>query len=60
VVSVLANGPKGCEFKHGRGDGFVKAIKIRSTPSCGWEVKPEVPCREILRYVEDPLTHLRC
>jgi hypothetical protein len=26
------------------GDGFLKAIKIRSAPSFGWEVKPEVPC----------------
>jgi hypothetical protein len=33
VVSVLATGPKGREFKPGRGDTFLRAIKIRSTPS---------------------------
>jgi hypothetical protein len=33
VVSVLATGPSGCGFEPGKGDGFLKAIKIRSTPS---------------------------
>jgi hypothetical protein len=33
VVSVLATGPKGCGFEPGQGDGFLRAIKIRSTPS---------------------------
>jgi hypothetical protein len=33
VVSVLATGPTGCGFECGQGDGFLKAIKIRSTPS---------------------------
>jgi hypothetical protein len=33
VVSVLATGPKGCEFEPGQGDGFLRAIKISSTPS---------------------------
>jgi hypothetical protein len=53
VVSVLATGPKGCGFEPSQGDGFLRAIKIRSTPSFGWEVKPEVPCRKILRHVKD-------
>jgi hypothetical protein len=35
------------------------AIKIRSTPSFGWEVKPEVRCRWILRRVKDPLRYFR-
>jgi hypothetical protein len=48
VVSVLATGPKVRGFKAGRGDGFLRAIKIRSTSSFGWELKPEVPCRKIL------------
>jgi hypothetical protein len=59
VVSVLATGPKGRGLKPGRGDGFVRTIKIRSTPSFGWEVKPEVPCCKILRPVNDPLRYLR-
>jgi hypothetical protein len=33
VVSVLAAGPKGRGFKTARGDGFLRATKIRSTPS---------------------------
>jgi hypothetical protein len=33
VVSVLATGPKGCRFKPGQGDEFLRVIKIRSTPS---------------------------
>jgi hypothetical protein len=59
VVSVLATGPKGRRFKPSRGDGFLRAIKIRSTPSFGGEVKREVPCRKILRHVKDHLTYLR-
>jgi hypothetical protein len=59
VVSVLATGIKGRGFRTGRGNVFLWAIKIRSTPSFGWEVKPEVPCRKILRNVKDPLTLLR-
>jgi hypothetical protein len=43
VVSVLATGPKRRGFEPGQGDGFLRAIKIRSTPSFGWEAKPEGP-----------------
>jgi hypothetical protein len=35
VVSVLATGPKGCGFEPGQSDGFLRAIKIRSTSSFG-------------------------
>jgi hypothetical protein len=55
VVSVLATGPKVGGFESGQSDGFSRAIKIRSKPSFGWEVKPEVPCRKILRHVKDLL-----
>jgi hypothetical protein len=34
VVSVLATGPKGCGFEPGQGNGFLRTIKISSTPSC--------------------------
>jgi hypothetical protein len=50
VVSVLVTGPKVCGFEPGQGDGFLRAIKIRITPSFGWEVKPEVTCK-ILRHM---------
>jgi hypothetical protein len=52
VVSVLATVHKGHGFEPCQGDGFLRAIKIRITPSFGWEVKPEVPCRKILRHVK--------
>jgi hypothetical protein len=55
VVSVLATGLKGRGFETGQGDGFLSAIKIRSTFSFGWEVKPEVPCHKILRHVKNLL-----
>jgi hypothetical protein len=55
VFSVLATGPKGRGFEAGQGDGFLRTIKIRSTSSFGWEVKPEVPCDKILRQVKDLL-----
>jgi hypothetical protein len=57
--SVLATGPKVHGFKPGQGDEFLRAIKIRSTPSFGWEVKPEVQCRKILRHVKDQLRYFR-
>jgi hypothetical protein len=52
VVSVLVTGPKGRVLKPGRGDEFLRAIKIRSTPSFGWEVKAEDPHRKILWQVK--------
>jgi hypothetical protein len=55
VVSVLATGPKGCGLEPGQGDVLLRAIKIRSTSSFGWEVKPKVPCRKILRHVKELL-----
>jgi hypothetical protein len=33
MVSVLTTGPKGHGFKPSQGDGFLRAIKICSTPS---------------------------
>jgi hypothetical protein len=39
VVSVLATRPKGFGFEPGQGNGFLKAIKIRSTPSSRTGVK---------------------
>jgi hypothetical protein len=50
---VLATGHKGRGFKPRRDDGFLMAIKIRSTPSFEWEVKPEAQCRYILRHVKE-------
>jgi hypothetical protein len=55
VVSVLATGPKDRGSELDQGDGFLRATKIRSTPSFGWEIKPEIPCRKILRHVKDLL-----
>jgi hypothetical protein len=55
VVSVLAIGPKVWVFEPSQRDGFLRAIKICSTPSFGWEVNPEVPCHKILWHVKDLL-----
>jgi hypothetical protein len=40
--------------KPAEGDGFLRAIKILSTPSFGGKVKPLAPCRKILRHVKVP------
>jgi hypothetical protein len=55
VVSVLSTGPKYRRLEFGQGDGFLRTIKIRSTPSFGWAVKLEVPRLKILRHVKDLL-----
>jgi hypothetical protein len=52
VVSVLATRPQESLVQTRRDDGFLRAIKIRTTPSFGWEVKPEVPRRKVLRHVK--------
>jgi hypothetical protein len=52
---VLATGAKDRGFEPGLGDGFLRAIKVRSKLSFGREVKPKVPCRKILRHVKDLL-----
>jgi hypothetical protein len=52
MVSVLAVGPKVYRFRPGRGDGFLRAIKICSMPSFGGEVKPGAPCSKILPHVK--------
>jgi hypothetical protein len=54
MVIVLAIGPKVPGFKHAKDDGFLRAIKIRSTPSFGGEVKPLAPCHKTLRHVKEP------
>jgi hypothetical protein len=55
VVNMLATVSIGRGFEPCQGDGFLKAMKVRSTPSVGWDVKPEVPYRKILRRVKDLL-----
>jgi hypothetical protein len=52
TVSVLATGPKIRGFNPSRDDGFLRAIRIRSTPSLGGEVKLSAPCHKILRHVK--------
>jgi hypothetical protein len=53
VVSVLATGPRGCGLEPSQSDGFLRAIKVHSTPSFGWEVKLEVTCHKILWHIKD-------
>jgi hypothetical protein len=44
---VLATGPKGHGFIPCRGDGFLRAIKIRTTSFCEGKEKTEAPFRKI-------------
>jgi hypothetical protein len=52
MVSMLAFRPKVHRFKPGRGNGFLRVIKISRTPFFGGEVKPVVPCYKILWHVK--------
>jgi hypothetical protein len=52
MVRVLATGLNVRGFKSGQSDGFLRVIKIRRTPSFGWEVKPKAPYRKILQLVK--------
>jgi hypothetical protein len=54
MVSVIAIGYKVRGFKSSRGDGFLRAIRIRGMPSVGGIVKPSAPCRKILQHVKEP------
>jgi hypothetical protein len=53
MVSVLTTAPEVRGFKPSRGDGFLRAIKIRSTTYFGQDVKTSAPCSKILRHVKD-------
>jgi hypothetical protein len=55
VVSLLATGPKDNGFKRGWGNGLLRVIKICSTPSFGWGIKPEAPCHKTLQHVKSHL-----
>jgi hypothetical protein len=61
--SRCCNGYRACHWSQGsgsnpaEGDGFLRAIKIRSQTSFGREVKPSAPCRRILRHVKYPLRY---
>jgi hypothetical protein len=55
MVSVLAIGTYVSGLKPGRGNGFLRAIKIHRTPSLGGGgggEKPEAPRRKILRHLK--------
>jgi hypothetical protein len=54
MVSVFSIGPKGCWFKPGRGGGFLRVIKVCSTPFFREEVKLSAPCK-ILWHVRNHL-----
>jgi hypothetical protein len=52
MAIVLAIRPKVPGFKPGRGDEFLRAIRIRSMPFFEGEVKPEASRLNILRNVK--------
>jgi hypothetical protein len=53
MVNVLAIGPNVHWSKPSQGDGFLRAINIRSTPSSEGVVKLDVPCHKILQHVKE-------
>jgi hypothetical protein len=50
---LLGIEPKIRGLKPGRGNGFLRAIKISKTPYFGDEVKPSAPCHKILLYAKE-------
>jgi hypothetical protein len=54
---MLATGPKVRRLKPGQGDGFVRVIKICSTPSFEGEVKLEAPYHKILQHIKELYWH---
>jgi hypothetical protein len=52
VVGELTTRPKGRALEVGQGDGFLRVIKIRSTPFFGREVKPEKILQQIRNILE--------
>jgi hypothetical protein len=59
MMSVFAIEPKVSGFKPGRGDGVLRAMKIRSTLLFGGEVKLSASCRKIVRHVKELCEHER-
>jgi hypothetical protein len=59
MVIMIAIAPKVRGFKPAESDGFLRAIKIRSTTSFGEEVRRSTPCRKILRQGKNLLRHDR-
>jgi hypothetical protein len=59
VVIMLANISRIRGFKPDDDDGFLRAIKVRSTTSFGGKVKLEVPCRWILRHITENYVYER-
>jgi hypothetical protein len=53
VVAILSLDPTFVGSNPDEDDGFLRAIKIRSTTFFGGEVKPLVPCRKVFRYVKE-------
>jgi hypothetical protein len=56
MVNVLAIGTKVCRLKPGQGNGFIRAIRICSTPSFG-EVKTSAPYHKILWHIKTTLKY---
>jgi hypothetical protein len=57
MIIVLAFETKIRGFKPGRGDGFLRAIKINSMPFFGGELKPSFPSRKVLQHVKITLKY---
>jgi hypothetical protein len=58
MVSVLAIGPKVHGIKTSRRNGYLRMIKIRSTPTFGVGIKTKASCLNILRHVKKTLASI--
>jgi hypothetical protein len=58
-VFTIGPNPRFAGLNPAEGDGFLRAIKIRSMPSFGGEVKPSAPCCNILRHDKEPYEYER-
>jgi hypothetical protein len=54
VVTYLPSDPRFVGSNQAEDDGYLRVIKIRTMTSFGGDVKPLVPCHNILRHVKEP------
>jgi hypothetical protein len=59
VLACLPLHPRFAGSNPAEDDGFLRAIKIHSTTSFGGEVKPQAPCRKILRHNKETYEYER-
>jgi hypothetical protein len=59
VIAYLPLDPRLSGSNPAEDEGFLRAIKLRSTTYFGGKVKPSAPCRKILRHVKETCEYER-